>query len=164
MFAGIGDDEASAAKGSQPKSELADDKAPTKSAEDNEDDPLAEFRNLSSRPAQTSRSSTPHVSTISSSAASIRKNTPPSSRSGRSSEEKPAASDSKSSTTTNAAADSVPAAGSWWGGISSFASAAVKQARGAVEEIQKNEEALKWAEQVRGNYGTLRGLGQSVPA
>ncbi|KAI9729314.1 MAG: hypothetical protein M1834_006985 [Cirrosporium novae-zelandiae] len=42
--------------------------------------------------------------------------------------------------------------GGWWGGILATASAAVK-------EIQKNEEAQKWAEQVKGNVGALRGLG-----
>ena len=35
----------------------------------------------------------------------------------------------------------------------------MKQAEAAVKEIQKNEEAQKWAEQVRGNVGALRGLG-----
>jgi len=44
-----------------------------------------------------------------------------------------------------------------------LASAAVKQAQGAVKEIQKNEEAQKWAEQVKG-YGNLniRGLGMCI--
>lgn len=49
--------------------------------------------------------------------------------------------------------------GGWWGGIFATASAAVKQAEAAVKEIQKNEEAQKWAEQVKGNVGALRGLG-----
>lgn len=53
---------------------------------------------------------------------------------------------------------------SWWGGIlataSATASAAVKQAEQAVKEIQKNEEAQRWAEQVKGNVGALRGLGK----
>ncbi|KAF2404547.1 hypothetical protein EJ06DRAFT_553405 [Trichodelitschia bisporula] len=56
--------------------------------------------------------------------------------------------------------------GGWWGGIfataTATASAAVKQAEAAVKEIQKNEEALKWAEQVRGNVGALRGLGDEL--
>ena len=51
-------------------------------------------------------------------------------------------------------------AGSWWGGLVATASAAVRQAEAAVKEIQKNEEAQKWAEQVRGNVGALRGLGK----
>lgn len=51
------------------------------------------------------------------------------------------------------------AGGGWWGGIFATASAAVKQAEAAVKEIQKNEEAQKWAEQVKGNVGALKGLG-----
>lgn len=50
--------------------------------------------------------------------------------------------------------------GGWWGGIFATASAAMKQAEAAVKEIQKNEEAQRWAEQVRGNVGALKGLGR----
>jgi len=50
--------------------------------------------------------------------------------------------------------------GGWWGGIFATATAAVKQAEAAVKEIQKNEEAQRWAEQVKGNVGALRGLGK----
>ncbi|TDZ16507.1 Maintenance of telomere capping protein 1 [Colletotrichum orbiculare MAFF 240422] len=68
---------------------------------------------------------------------------------------------------TSAAAAAAPAAGGgWWGGIFSTASAtataAMKQAEAAVKEIQKNEEAKKWAEQVRGNVGGLRALGDNL--
>lgn len=49
--------------------------------------------------------------------------------------------------------------GGWWGGIFATASAAVKQAEALAKEIQKNEEAQRWAEQVKGNVGALRGLG-----
>lgn len=49
--------------------------------------------------------------------------------------------------------------GGWWGGLLSTASAAMKQAEAAVKEIQQHEEAKKWADQVRGNVGALRGLG-----
>jgi len=35
----------------------------------------------------------------------------------------------------------------------------VKQAEALAREIQKNEEAQRWAEQVKGNVGALRGLG-----
>lgn len=52
--------------------------------------------------------------------------------------------------------------GGWWGGIFATASAAVKQAEAAVKEIQNNEEAQKWAEQVKGNVGTLKGLGMAM--
>ncbi|KAF1846186.1 uncharacterized protein K460DRAFT_285369 [Cucurbitaria berberidis CBS 394.84] len=59
------------------------------------------------------------------------------------------------------------AGGSWWGGgwgglISSAtaaADAAKKQAEAAYQEIQKNQEAQRWADQVRGNVGALRGIG-----
>jgi hypothetical protein len=49
--------------------------------------------------------------------------------------------------------------GGWWGGLLATASAAVKTAEAAVKEIQQNEEAKRWAEQVKGNVGALRGLG-----
>ena len=48
--------------------------------------------------------------------------------------------------------------GGWWGGLLSTATLAMRQAEAAVKEIQQNEEAKKWAEQVRGNVGALRGL------
>jgi len=51
------------------------------------------------------------------------------------------------------------AGGGWWGGFLSTATAAVKQAEAAVKEIQKNEEAKKWTEQVRARAGDLRGFG-----
>jgi hypothetical protein len=47
----------------------------------------------------------------------------------------------------------------WWGGLLATANAAVKTAEAAVKEIQQNEEAKRWAEQVKGNVGALRGLG-----
>jgi hypothetical protein len=54
--------------------------------------------------------------------------------------------------------------GGWWGGIfataTATANAAMKQAEAAYKEIQQNEEAKKWAEQVKGNVGALRGLGK----
>ena len=49
--------------------------------------------------------------------------------------------------------------GGWWGGFVATANAAVKTAEAAVKEIQQNEEAKRWAEQVKGNVGALRGLG-----
>lgn len=52
------------------------------------------------------------------------------------------------------------AGGGWWGALTSTATAAIKQAEAAVKEIQQNEEAKKWADQVRGNVGALRGLGK----
>lgn len=54
--------------------------------------------------------------------------------------------------------------GGWWGGILSTASAAMKQAEAAVTQIQQNEEAKKWADQVKGIRGldvtTLRTYGK----
>ncbi|KAI9785598.1 MAG: hypothetical protein M1816_000344 [Peltula sp. TS41687] len=55
--------------------------------------------------------------------------------------------------------DGKSSGGSWWGGLVATASAAVKTAEAAVKEIQQNEEAKKWAEQVKGNVGALRELG-----
>ncbi|KAL3478784.1 maintenance of telomere capping protein 1 [Aspergillus californicus] len=52
--------------------------------------------------------------------------------------------------------------GGWWGGILSTATAAMKQAEAAVKEIQQNEEAQKWAQQVKGNVGALRDLGGEI--
>ncbi|KAB8072082.1 maintenance of telomere capping protein 1 [Aspergillus leporis] len=53
--------------------------------------------------------------------------------------------------------------GGWWGGLfataSATASAAMKQAEAAVKEIQQNEEAQKWAQQVKGNVGVLKDFG-----
>jgi hypothetical protein len=54
----------------------------------------------------------------------------------------------------------VSSGGGWWGGLLSTATAAVSQAQAAVKDLQKNEEAQKWADQVRGNVGALRGFGK----
>lgn len=66
----------------------------------------------------------------------------------------------KTTASSSAAAAAPAAGGGWWGSVFSTASAAMKQAEAAVKEIQKNEEAKKWAEQVRGNVGGLRALGK----
>jgi hypothetical protein len=50
--------------------------------------------------------------------------------------------------------------GGWSGGLFATATAAMKQAEAAVKEIQNNEEAQKWAQQVKGNVGALRDLGK----
>ncbi|KAF4952810.1 hypothetical protein FSARC_12564 [Fusarium sarcochroum] len=59
-----------------------------------------------------------------------------------------------------------PSGGGWWGGILSTASAAMKQAEAAVTQIQQNEEAKKWADQVKGIRGldvnTLRTYGDEL--
>ena len=51
--------------------------------------------------------------------------------------------------------------GGWWGSVFATASAAVKTAEAAVKEIQQNEEAKRWASQVKGNIGVLQGFGKS---
>jgi hypothetical protein len=61
-------------------------------------------------------------------------------------------------------AASTSSGGGWWGGIFATASAAVKTAEAAVKEIQHNEEAKRWAEQVKGNIGVLQGFGKTVVA
>lgn len=50
--------------------------------------------------------------------------------------------------------------GGWWGSVFTAATAAVKQAEAAVKEIRGNEEAIRWAEQVKGNVETLKGIGR----
>jgi Family of unknown function (DUF5427) len=62
------------------------------------------------------------------------------------------------------AAASTSSGGGWWGGIFATASAAVKTAEAAVKEIQHNEEAKRWAEQVKGNIGVLQGFGERAVA
>ncbi|EMC99878.1 hypothetical protein BAUCODRAFT_62675 [Baudoinia panamericana UAMH 10762] len=52
--------------------------------------------------------------------------------------------------------------GGWWGMLSGAASAAVKQAESLAKEISGNEEAQKWAEQVRGNVKNLQSLGTDL--
>lgn len=59
------------------------------------------------------------------------------------------------------AAQEQSSGGGWWGSVFSTASAAVKQAEALAKEIRQNEEAQRWAEQVKGNVGALRGLGKS---
>lgn len=57
-------------------------------------------------------------------------------------------------------APAASAGGGWWGSVFATASAAVKTAEAAVKEIQQNQEAQRWAEQVKGNVGVLRGFGK----
>ncbi|KAG6238729.1 hypothetical protein E4U25_001470 [Claviceps purpurea] len=57
--------------------------------------------------------------------------------------------------------------GGWWGGILSTATGVMKQAEAAYKEIQHNEEAKKWADQVRGlsegiHVGALRNYGDEL--
>lgn len=55
--------------------------------------------------------------------------------------------------------------GGWWGGILSTATGVMKQAEAAYNQIQQNEEAQKWAEQVKGlrtgiDVTTLKSYGE----
>lgn len=65
----------------------------------------------------------------------------------------------KSASVVPEAVQSQGSGGGWWGSVFSTASAAVKQAEALAKEIRQNEEAQRWAEQVKGNVGALRGLG-----
>ncbi|KAH8813065.1 maintenance of telomere capping protein 1 [Xylogone sp. PMI_703] len=144
-----------------------------------QDDILAELENLGSQQAQ----DRPHTPRIQSTLRRSTATPPPAST--RTSEDKPSAVMRKSADSTRSshtastpsatgsdsqeserkqaqsAQQQVPSAGGggWWGGFFATATAAVKQAEAAVKEIQQNEEAKRWAEQVRGNVGALRGLG-----
>lgn len=173
LFEGLGDEPQVPSKG-VPK---ASKTAPAQS----EQDLLAELDNLENLGAQQpSRPHTPRVQSIKRSTA-----TPPPASS-RNSEEKSTAPRKSGDSTrsyhtsfTPSATSSdlqeaerkapiaqpaeepvAPSGGGWWGGIFATASAAVKTAEAAVKEIQQNEEAKRWAEQVKGNVGALRGFGE----
>lgn len=150
---------------------------------------LLEELGIPERPKPSSRPHTPRVQSTSTTPATrsspklTRAVTPGSADGARSSEEK--ASQRKSGESTRSfhnsftpassgegenepekAASLVPEAvqaqssgGGWWGSVFSTASAAVKQAEALAKEIRQNEEAQRWAEQVKGNVGALRGLG-----
>ncbi|KAF1968023.1 hypothetical protein BU23DRAFT_558870 [Bimuria novae-zelandiae CBS 107.79] len=140
-------------------------------------------------PRPLSRSNTPKLA--SSSTASSKKGgiaTPSSSGSGRTSEEKAqpprkSGESARSFRQSFAPTEEEPVkpapapqqqAGGWgWGGFSvggllstatATADAARKRAEAAYQELQKNEEAQRWAEQVRGNVnlGALRGFGEEL--
>ncbi|KAL8904368.1 MAG: hypothetical protein Q9207_003320 [Kuettlingeria erythrocarpa] len=162
------------------------DTKPTPSASQPPDPDL--FPELAQRQRPASRPHTPRLgssTTTQSSKASPRRtgiNTPPSIDGARSSEEKAPprksgestrsfhtsftpATDNEVETEAGKQVSSPPqnahaqSSGGWWGGIFATASAAVKQAEALAKEIQHNEEAQRWAEQVKGNVGALRGLG-----
>lgn len=78
-------------------------------------------------------------------------------------EEIAAAADPSTTTKQEKAPAPAAASGGWWGSLVKTATAAAKQAEAAVKEIQQNEEAKRWTEQVRGNVGALRGLGEITP-
>ena len=181
LFEGIGADDAAPKKA--PKAKSGGPKGSSKAA-DNDDDILAELENQLGEKGP-SRPHTPRVKEIAG-AAGKRSSTP---TEHRSSEDKPANLPRKSGESTRSyhasftpsatsselqesekkgpveqtqtqAQAAAASGGGWWGGILGAASAAVKQAEAAYKEIQQNEEAKKWADQVRGNVGALRGLGK----
>lgn len=138
--------------------------APRKSTDELKNDPLAELEDLAAqRPvtprlsSETRASKTPSRSSEEKVATTARKPT----EAGSQSASTPAKEDDAKTTEKESASKS--SGGSWWGGLLSTATAtataAMKHAEAAVKEIQKNEEAQKWAEQVKGNVGALRDLG-----
>ena len=161
-----------------------DGAAPAAGNEQLEADVLKDFE-LPERPKSSGRPLTPRASTPGSKPNPRRTgtNTPTSNDGGRSSEEKaqqrksgestrsyhntftPASSgegDPEPEKAASLAPDATQAqssGGGWWGSVFSTASAAVKQAEALAKEIRQNEEAQRWAEQVKGNVGALRGLG-----
>ncbi|KAG8627245.1 hypothetical protein KVT40_004728 [Elsinoe batatas] len=178
LFAQFEDIPSSTPDASAPKTKGASKASkPAAPATAPEDDPLAELSALASaKPI-----SRPHTPRLSSSTASgttgPKVATPPSSGagSGRNSEDRPAGSQNEAAmprTSMQSTADTVrpsdaspskaAAGGGWWGSVFTAASAAVKQAEAAVKEVQKNEEALKWTERMRGNVETLRAYGGNV--
>lgn len=119
------------------------------------DDPLADLENLANKvPIQ--RTGTPRRSVEGTSPSAAAAAAPSSSTT-------TAAPTSSSATTTAPQPDTHKRSdsSSWWGGFMATASAVARQAEAAVKELQESEEAKKWAEQVRGNVGVLKGIGES---
>lgn len=70
---------------------------------------------------------------------------------------------------TAAPAPAAAGGGGWWGGLggiiataSATANAARKQAEAAYTQIQQNEDAKKYLEQVKGNVGYIKNYGKSI--
>lgn len=140
--------------------------APSQPAAD-DDDPLAELSALAAAKQTISRPHTPLASSTTSGTTGPKMATPASSGppSGRNSEDRdtPSAQPSlgSSADTVKASdAENKSSGGGWWGSVFTAASAAVKQAEAAAKQIRSNEEAMKWAEQVRGNVDALRAYGK----
>ncbi|KAF2274386.1 uncharacterized protein EI97DRAFT_435221 [Westerdykella ornata] len=131
-------------------------------------------------PRPSSRPNTPKLSSSSTTSSNPRRAgiaTPSSTGSGRTSEEKTQAprksgesarsfhqsfAPTEEEDTQKPAPEPKQSSGGWWGGLLSTATAtanaAKKQAEAALSEIQKSQEAQRWAEQVRGNVGALGAL------
>lgn len=183
----LGDEDAATRPATKPSGTKAS-RTPATAQQQSEADLLAELGNLAQERPK-SRPHTPRISGTAASQGSPRKGgtaTPPPATSTRSSEEKGPTQTRRSGDSTRsfhqsftpgteaespdaeperkaaAVPESKPqSSGSWWGGLVATASAAVKQAESLAKEIQKNEEAQRWAEQVKGNVGALRGLGMA---
>ncbi len=180
LLEGIGEDDAKA-QAPTTKGASKATKGPKNTSSQSEQDILAELENLGAQ-QPSSRPHTPRIQSVK------RQTATPPPGSSRSSEEKAAAprksgesagsfhtsftpsatssdlQEAEKKTPVAQPAAETPVAGSggggWWGGIFATASAAVKTAEAAVKEIQQNEEAKRWAEQVKGNVGALRGFGR----
>ena len=162
----------------QPASTTAAANSTSATAGQNEQDILAELDTLASqRPS--SGPGTPRLSTAEPRSSS--KSPRPPAGTGRPSEDKPpvrksgesgrssrtgnrnttqqASSENKTAEEPQQGGDAGGSGGGWFGGFFATASAAMKQAEAAVKEIQQNEEAQKWAQQVKGNVGALKEIG-----
>lgn len=179
LFAGIDNPDENTSSGSDP---AGSQKTPG-STEGGEDDPLAGLEAQLKAPHPTSRPNTPKIASSATSRNRSPKRggavTPSSTASARTSEDKarvprksgestrlPTSKEEEGEKILQAPPAPEPqqsggGGGGWWGGIFATASAAVKQAESAYKEIQKNEDAQKWADQLRGNVGALRGLGKA---
>lgn len=150
-----------------PTSKAAPKPAPKQASAKNEeeDDLFGELeKTLAAKPVSTSRPTTPRVSSSTTSGKAVTPASSSNPASERASEEKLRAGNAGEKgeggvTPTEALQqkESITDAGSaggggWWGSMFSAASAAVKQAENLAKEIRGNEEAIKWAEQVK-NYG-----------
>ena len=163
----LGSEEQSAPS-SKPASKPAPAPNPATAKNEEEDDVFGELeKTLAAKPASTSRPTTPRVSSSTTSGKAV---TPASSSnvgSERTSEEKlraghtgekgeggvtPTEGQQTKESAGSGAAGTSGTGGGWWGSMFSAATAAVKQAENLAKEIRGNEEAIKWAEQVK-NYG-----------
>ena len=160
-------------------------KPATASNEGDEDDPFGDLeKTLAAKPMQTSRPTTPRLSSSTTSGTNKSpkraEHTPASSGppSGRTSEDRlrnaaaapaPARSSGESRsyhqsitpTEEKVAEQKSSGGGGWWGSMFSAATAAVKQAESLAKEIRANEEAQRWAEQVKGYGAGLSNLSPS---
>jgi hypothetical protein len=178
LFSGIGGDDSKAkrgaAAGSKPGSKAA-------KAKGGEADPLADLESQLAAQQSTSRPHTPRLkegvpkrSTATPPAGDAARKSTDSARSLRASFTPSATSSELHESEKRGTVEQIQqqqqqqqqqqgGGGGWWGGIMSMGSAAMKQAEAAYKEIQQNDEAKKWAEQVKGlssiDVGALRTYG-----